>query len=226
MYRAADTVAVDRILCYLYETRFRSLQLGGGDDFIIASDASFADNTLDRQSYQGYAIKLFGGMVGWKAGKQDTVTTSTTEAELLSLAYAVKEGMSMWRLTKELNIRLDQSAIRVQCDNQQTIRLVTAEVATLQTKLRHVDIHCHWLRQEFDQGKITVEYTPTKDMIADGLTKALTADNHTAFCQQMGLVNVSRQIQQRRLREIDLEDLEAFEDLMIGGETNYGHMDG
>ena len=31
--------------------------------FICASDASFADNTIDRKSSQGYAIKLFRGLI-------------------------------------------------------------------------------------------------------------------------------------------------------------------
>ena len=31
-------------------------------------------------------------------------------------------------------------------DNQQTIRLVNSEMARLQTRLRHVDIHNHWVR--------------------------------------------------------------------------------
>ena len=53
------------------------------------------------------------------------------------------------------------------------IRLVTAEIALLQTKLRYVDIHNHWLWQEVSMKRITVEYTPSQDMLADGLTKVL-----------------------------------------------------
>jgi hypothetical protein len=71
---------------YLQSTATKALQLRQGDGLEIASNASFADNTLDQRSSQGYVIKLFGGMVAWKASKQDTVTTSTTEAELLALS--------------------------------------------------------------------------------------------------------------------------------------------
>ena len=55
--------ASDRTLCYLNESRHYALQLGGGDDFIIATDASFADKTIDRKRSQAYAMVLFGGMV-------------------------------------------------------------------------------------------------------------------------------------------------------------------
>jgi len=55
--------AADRVLLYLAATKLRALQLGGGDKLEVASDASFADNTVDRKSSQGNVIKLFGGLV-------------------------------------------------------------------------------------------------------------------------------------------------------------------
>jgi hypothetical protein len=183
--------AADQVLQYLQHTRGLALQLGGKDDFVVASDASFADNSIDRKSSQAYVMKLFGGLIGWRANKQDTVTTSTTEAELLALSQAAKESLFVSRLLTELTIQLDDNHIRIQCDNKQTIRLVTAEVATLQTRLRHVDIHNHWLRQEVSRRKIVVEYTPSADMIADGLTKALTHQLHQRFVQQLGLVDIT-----------------------------------
>jgi len=82
--------AADRVLLYLLDTRWIVLQLGGGNSLQVASDASFADNTLDRKSSQGYAIKLFNGLIAWRASKQDTVTTSTTEAELFALSQVAK----------------------------------------------------------------------------------------------------------------------------------------
>ena len=39
--------AADRVLLYLQRTQGLALQLGGEDDLVVASDASFADNTLD-----------------------------------------------------------------------------------------------------------------------------------------------------------------------------------
>ena len=52
-------------------------------------------------------MKLFGGLIGWRANKQDTVTTSTTEAELLALSQAAKEAFYVSRLITELAVRLD-----------------------------------------------------------------------------------------------------------------------
>jgi hypothetical protein len=137
--------AADRVLLYLDNTSSLFLELGGGSDLLVASDASFADNTIDRKTSQGYTIQLFGGLIDWKANKQDTVTTSTTEAELLALSQVAKEAMFIRRLLSELGVTLPDKTITVDCDNLQTINLVTKDAMKLQTKLQHVDIHNHWL---------------------------------------------------------------------------------
>lgn len=194
-----------------------ALQFGGEseDDFIIASDASFADNTVDRRSSQAYIMQLFGGVIGWRANKQDTVTTSTTEAELLALSQAIKEAMFISRLIRELDIKLSTSVIKIQCDNRQTISLVHKDIQTLKTKLRHVDIHNHWLRERAERGEIVVEYTPTNDMIADGLTKALPAQKHQLFVAQMKLIDISARVSERILPVLTSADFDEVES-MIG----------
>jgi hypothetical protein len=59
--------------------------------FLTYSNAAFADNKSTRYSSNGYAIKLFGGMLYFKATKQKIVTTASTEAELLALTLTAKE---------------------------------------------------------------------------------------------------------------------------------------
>jgi hypothetical protein len=212
--------AADRVLLYLRDTSSWALAFGGDDDFRVASDASFADNTLDRKSSQAYAMKLFGGMIGWRANKQDTVTTSTTEAELLALSQTAKEALYVSRLIGELRVELDDSRIRIECDNVMTIRLVTAEIATLKTKLRHVDIHNHWLRQECQRGSIDVTYTESAKMMADGLTKALPREAFERFREQMALEDVTERLKERREKEGTPGTRPEAQDSLESWETN------
>lgn len=206
--------AADRVLLYLKRYRDYGLQFGGGqeDTFTVASDASFADNSLDRKSSQAYAMKLFGSLIGWRANKQDTVTTSTTEAELLALSQAAKEGQYISRLLRELTVRLDDHSIEIQCDNTQTIRLVNEEITRLQTKLRHVDIHNHWLRQEVLQKRIRVVHTKSRDMIADGLTKALPTEDFVRFRDHMGLIDIGERINDLQTGEKRPQYEDLFDD--------------
>ena len=64
----------------------------------------------------------------------------------------------------------------------QTIRALTTN--RLITKLRHVDIHKHWLRQEIAIGKINLD---TINILADGLTKALPPPRHKELLRLLGL---------------------------------------
>ena len=60
----------------------------------------------------------------------------------------------------------------------------------LQTKLRHVDTHQMWLRQEVEQKRLQVNWVPTDQMPADGLTKVLPRQKHENVVKQMGLEDV------------------------------------
>jgi hypothetical protein len=55
--------------------------------FVAASDAAFADDERTCKSTEGMALMLFGGIFDWLSRLQSTVTTSTTEAELLAVAH-------------------------------------------------------------------------------------------------------------------------------------------
>ena len=113
--------AVMRVLEYLYGTKTLAIQYEEkpGNEiqgFLCASDASFADNK-DRKSSQGYMMTLFGGPVAWKASKQATVTTSSTEAELLALSDTTKEAMYLIRLLEAIKIKIDHPLV-IDCDNK------------------------------------------------------------------------------------------------------------
>jgi hypothetical protein len=88
----------NRALIYLYNIRQLFLHFGGQNNLIIASDASFANNNIDRKSLQAFAMKLFSGLISWRANKQNTIITSTIEAELLALAQAAKKSMYVSKL--------------------------------------------------------------------------------------------------------------------------------
>ena len=145
-------------------------------------------------------MKLFGGPVSWRANKQDTVTTSSTEAELLALSQTAKETICLARLLKALSLELDEP-LTIECDNRQTIRLLVEESIKLQTKLRHVDIHSHWLRQEVQGGTIRITWQESKKMVADGLTKALGKALFSRFTEMVGLED-----QEKKLGLIRRED--------------------
>jgi len=188
--------AADQVILYLYATRFLAIEYNGAftDALVIASDASFADDPETRHSSQGYVISLFGGPVAWKAGKQSTVTTSTTEAELLAAERTIKESLALSRLMEDIGLELGVP-LKIWCDNQQTIRLIVHENQRIATRLKHVDIQNMWMRQEYRKGRFQIGYLATADMPADGLTKALSRQRFEHFRSLLHLADVQEQIQ-------------------------------
>jgi hypothetical protein len=159
-------------------------------NFLGATDAAFADDLKTRRSSQGYLFQLFNMTVDWKSTLQRTVTKSTTEAELLALSLAGSEMAEWLRLFDGLALKLNEVPV-IWCDNQQTVGIVTKKQEKLHTKLKHVDIHQNWVRQEVAASRINVQWQGTSQMPADGLTKILPKQQHAHFVRQLGLVNIN-----------------------------------
>ena len=201
--------AVDRVMVYMHQTKHLAIEYGSrseaeklklmdGDlanrslveSVVIASDASFGDNA-DRKSSYGYICKIYGGAVDWKAAKQSTVSTSTTEAEFLAMTEAAKTLLFWRRLLGAIGFE-PSHPIPLHCDNHQTIRLLLHEPEKFSTKLRHVDIARHWLRERVQNGDIDVKWVPTAVMPADGLTKVLPKQEFDKSVEKLGLRDISR----------------------------------
>ena len=148
--------------------------------------------------------------MAWKASKQATVTTLTTEAGLPALEHTVKEGFAMERLFRDIQLEL-KNGLKFHCDNTQTIRLIVEDNARLKTRLRHVDIQNMWLKQEFKKARFEIFYLPTAEMPTDGLTKALPRQRFDSFLRHLGLVDIK-----------DLLEDVAEEDCGEESETEFG----
>ena len=58
-----------------------------------ACDSNWAEDLDDRQSTSGYIFMINSGMISWQTKKQQTVATSTMQAEYQALSGAVKEAL-------------------------------------------------------------------------------------------------------------------------------------
>ena len=103
------------------------------------------------------------------------------------------EGITVKQLFKDIKLCIKQP-LTIYCNNQQTIRLVVGENMRINTKLRHLDIHNLWARQEHQKGEFQVEYLPTSAMPADGLTKALTRQQFERFRSLLNLTDIRKMI--------------------------------
>ncbi len=196
--------AINWTIQYLYGTRHLALEYGGSSTeaqaLVIATDASLADDPETRRSSHGYTLSLFGGLIAWKAARQNIVVTSTTHAELLGVEQVAKELIATQRFFKELQLELGQYWT-VFCDNLQTIRLIVSEQERVPTKLRHIDMQNMWLRQEHRKGTFKVTYLPTNEMPADGLTKNLSRGKFEHFRMLLNLQDVRAMLELKKKKQ-------------------------
>jgi hypothetical protein len=175
--------------------------------FFGSSDASFADEPETRRSSQGYVFKFGGMTIDWKATVQRTVTKSTTESELLSLSLAGSQMQEWMRFFKRISLTLNCKPT-IWCDNQQTIGIVTKSQDKLHTKVKHVDIHQLWIRQEVEASRLNVVWVPTDKMPADGLMKILPKQKYPEFVRQLGLVDIANRL--RGMKDVCINDVNVL----------------
>jgi hypothetical protein len=108
----------------------------------------------------------------------------------LTLTRIAKKTM-WWRRFFEI-IRFDSmKTLHIRCDNRQTLRILKKDVLKLDIKLKHVDIHRHWLRQEMQTNRVHVSWIFTSEMSANDFIKILSRQKHEEFIRQLNLVDIS-----------------------------------
>jgi hypothetical protein len=164
----------------------------GGDELVMKVYCN-ADHgaSEDRKSISGIAHTLAGGAVSYQSKKQSTIAISSTEAEYIALLQAVKESIWINRLLDELG-RSARNGRLIYEDNRGAIAL--AHNPKYHTRTKHIDIQYYFIRECVENGTIELEYCPTREMIADALTKPLVKDRHWQLISMMG-VETSEQFQ-------------------------------
>jgi len=124
-----------------------------------------------------------GGVISWLSKKQAVVALSPSEAEYIALCSAAQEAVWLRRLLNSFQEIPD--AVVLMEDNQGAIALSQNPVEHARTK--HVDIRYHFVREVVEKRLIELKYCSSCDMIADVLTKPLSAGQFKKLRFAMGL---------------------------------------
>jgi hypothetical protein len=192
--------ALKSLLRYLKSTVNTKIRYGPGGvhkQFVLYSDSDWASDKVDRKSISGSVTMFYGGPISWSSKKQRSVATSSCEAEYIALATCAKQGQWIAQVFRDLQltkyIGKNPRLVQMLGDNQGAIALT--KNAHLNERSKHVDICYHFIRDLAEKGDLRVDYIPTAEMVADGMTKPLARIAFERFKVQMGLVEKRRKKQ-------------------------------
>ena len=134
-------------------------------------DADWATDPDTRKSVSGIIIMLGSTPIYWKSQKQGLVTCSTTEAEYVALCKCLQELKWIKRVVASMTeVRTPTTVYE---DNMSCIHLATGE--KVKSRSKHIDVKYHYVRDQVKEGEVKIEHMPTDRMLADLLTKGLSA---------------------------------------------------
>ncbi|PON32605.1 hypothetical protein PanWU01x14_359740 [Parasponia andersonii] len=95
----------------------------------------------------------------------------------------------MWlkRLLEELKMTND-CHMKLYYDNQTAISITQNPVHHDWTK--HVEVDKHSIKEKIESGIICMSYVPTKQHVADVLTKELPRQNFEDMLDKLGMINI------------------------------------
>lgn len=182
---ATHLQAAKRLLRYLIGTTSQGILLASSSSAQLTAycDSDWATCPVTRRSTSGYCIFLGQSPVSWKAKKQAVVARSSAEAEYRSMALTTCEVKWLTSLLKDLGLQ-NLPPTPLKCDNKAALAIAANPV--MHEKTKHVEIDCHYVREQLKDGVIQTQYTPSDEQVADILTKILPVKNHQHHVGKLG----------------------------------------
>lgn len=177
--------AAKHVLRYLSGTSSQGILLASQSaaKLTVYCDSDWASFPTTRRSTTGYCIFLGNSHISWKAKKQPVVTHSSAEAEYRAMALTTCEVTWLSALLTDLGIK-NLPTIVLKCDNKAALAIAANPV--LQERTKHVEIDCHYVRDQIKVGSICIQYTPSHEQVADILTKILPVKLHQHHIAKLG----------------------------------------
>ena len=163
--------AVKRVMRYLKQSSSQGLVYRKSDkiELSIYCDSDWATDPNDRHSRTGVLCLVGESPVSWTSRKQTVPSVSSCEAEYIALFEAGRDAVWIRNLLCELGECPDALPTTVWHDNQGSIAWAEGGMR----RVKHVQLKYHYTQHLIKTMQIKVEYVPSQENKADGLTKAL-----------------------------------------------------
>ena len=187
--REAHWEAALRVVRYLKGSPGQGILLRADSDLRLYAycDSDWGSCPLTRRSLTGYFVMLGTSPISWKTKKQHTVSRSSAEAEYRSMATTVCELKWLKGLLLSLGV-VHSHPMLLYCDSQAALHISANPVFHERTK--HIEIDCHFIRDEIQHGYVQTAYVRSSEQIADIFTKALGTQQFGYLLRKLGVCNL------------------------------------
>ncbi|GJZ53792.1 copia protein, partial [Tanacetum coccineum] len=179
----------------------------------VVADSDHTGDYVDRKSNSGIRMLVGCCLTSWFSKKKTALAISTTKAEYVSAKKACQQAVWMKRALYDYGNPTDD--VQFIYDNKGAIDLSKNPMQHSQTK--HVEIRHRFLRDNVQKGSISIEKVPSKDNIANILTKPLKLesfnylrlDAYTPYSDPRGFIYENKDKKNRLMR---IDELHKFSD--------------
>ena len=158
---------------------------GGGlvaPPLVAYTDADYGGCRDTGRSTSGLILFLAASPVAWRSKRQDSVASSTCEAELLACYNGVQKLRDARLLLQDFGFVL-RAPSSVFMDNENSIQVAASPFAN--KRIRHEAVRAALVRELITAGQVQLCHVPGRDQVADIFTKSLPAPGTAALRQRI-----------------------------------------
>ncbi|WVZ85242.1 LOW QUALITY PROTEIN: hypothetical protein U9M48_032189 [Paspalum notatum var. saurae] len=183
--RTSHRQAVKRIFRYLKFTPELGLWYSSGSSLSLR-DVDHAGCRIDRKSTSGTCQLLGTSLVSWSSRKQASVSLSTTEVEYIAAASSCSQLLWMKATLSDFGLRFGKIPLLV----DSTSAISVAKNPVLHSKIKHIDVRFHFLRDHYEKGDIDLVHVASENQLADIFTKPLEFGAFVRLRGELGVEGV------------------------------------